>query len=187
MASSSSSSSQVLAGGNPTNYRDNTHSITSNSNVYSQIHIANVYLAQNFSGPFTQISFSWDLLLLGSNAVGYRPLIVQGGQNFTTSALTVASNGLWQSNSMAGLTQSSFCLLQAAQLSLDCTQHPDFNSGVSVGFLLANSFAGSVGSVGNYASGIDNFSVTVNNAVPEPSSVALLGSSLAWLVYRRNR
>ena len=134
----------------------------------------NIDPAYTFSGSFDSINYSYNLQDAGDFNVAYSIAISQNGNLYTGPIDTVTPNGLiWSSFSGATLTQSSFCLVNA-DASLNCAANPVFTGNImptEFGYLVENSFTSGTR---NYLSGIDNWSVTLNSAVPEPSSLGLL-------------
>lgn len=98
--STSSTTIQILTGGNPDECRYNQDSMKGNAS-YTAFNEANLYNPQTLNQPFTQIDFSWSLRLqVPANdfyrAVAYRPLLQQNGNfNATVSFTSAGDNNNW--------------------------------------------------------------------------------------------
>lgn len=114
--------------------------------------------------------------------------LVQGGDYFVTPVF--ATNNGWATHSgtlaVTGLCKVvNFSNLQSP--AEDCSQNPNFSAGAGAmqfGYVKVNSFV-APGITVNYSGGVDNFTVAVNSAVPEPGTVALLGAGVAAMLGRR--
>jgi hypothetical protein len=177
IASSNFSFDQVTTGGDPTSYESETHSFTAGAGTNTGMRFQNFDSNYSFGGSFDSLNYSYNLLDPGGLNVGYSIAILQGGLLYSSTPLDVvtsANTSVWSSAfSQTGLTSASFCEVISSSLTLDCATHPVFtgNSTPTIfGYLVSNSFLNS-GSR-QYSSGIDNWSVTLVNAAPEPSSMA---------------
>ncbi len=153
-------------------WEKDTHSFDSTG--AAGMRFLNINAAYTFTGSFASLSYSYNLQDSGSLNVGYSIAIVQNGNVYTSSPLDVVTpNDLtWSANGVFGMTNlsaSSFLLVNS-DLSLGAAL-PAFSGTMEFGYLVANS--DTTGGPRSYVSGIDNWSVTLNNAAPEPSSIAL--------------
>ena len=169
-----------------------SHSFTAGAGSNTGMRFQNFDSNYSFSGSFDSLNYSYNLLDPGGLGVGYSIAILQGGILYSSTPLDVvtsANTSTWSpAFSQTGLTAASFCEVISSSLTLDCTTNPVFtgNSVPTVfGYLVSNSFLNSGSRL--YASGIDNWSVTLVNAAPEPSSIVLFCAGGLLLGVRRLR
>ena len=175
-----------------TTYRDG-------SGLYNTIRILNLNNTPLFSidpglSPIQSIDFSFDLiyypnLLNNYNTMHYRLALVQAGNTYL-SPYVISDTPTWNTHSLSGLTQTSFCRASNVN-ALDCTTNPNFSGGgtIQFGYAITNGLPYSA-IYGAQKSGLDNFDVTINSAVPEPASLGLAAIGLAltgWGNWRRRK
>ena len=174
--------------GSGLHWEQDTHSFTGTASN-NGMRFLNIDPAYTFTGSFSSLSYSYNLQDAGSHNVAYSIAILQGGNVYTGPLDTVTPNGTtWSANGVFGmtnLTPSSFFLVNS-DLSLGPALST-FSGTMEFGYLVANSFIGT-GSA-SYQSGIDNWSVTLNNAAaaPEPTSYELFGVGMGGLAVLRRR
>jgi len=131
-------------------------------------------------GALSSIDFSEDKYihtdgnwtLTGSNI---RMLMMQGGNYYIAATPVNVAFDTWESGS-ANLLASDFNFFDFATGVLDNSKHPDFSSGV-MQFGVANYFGLQLNGPTEVDTYYDNLSIGLN-AVPEPSSLLLLGSGI---------
>ncbi len=175
-------SSTVTTGGNPGGYID-TQMFYAGPNL--GIHVAHmdsgavVDLAS--LGGVSSLNFSFDAAFFNypgtccspSFAVGYQPVVEQGGAYFLGNYVAAVSPG-WVSFSLSNQGAGDFIVLNG-------TANPDFSSAggdLTLGFVSFNG-TGSAFSTSTH-SGLDNFAVSTN-AVAEPASLAVLAGAAGLL------
>jgi hypothetical protein len=132
-------------------------------------------------GALTSIDFAEDKYihtdgnwtLTGSNI---RMLMLQGGNYYIAAIPVTIAFDTWESGS-GNLTATNFNYFDFATGILDNTRHPDFSSGM-MQFGLANYFGLQLNGPTEVDTYYDNLSINLNQAVPEPSSLLLLGSGI---------
>lgn len=135
-------------------------------------------------GALTSINFSEDkyihtesdITLTGSNI---RMLMLQGGNYYIAAVPVDVAFDTWESGA-GTLTAADFAFFDFATGVFDDQLHPDFSGGV-MQFGLANYYGLQVNGVVEMDTYYDNLSITLNQAVPEPASLLLLGSGLVAL------
>ena len=131
------------------------------------------------------IHASGDITLSGSNI---RMLMLQGGNYYIAATPVNVAFDTWESGAGTFLP-TDFNYIDFATGILDTTKHPDFASGM-MQFGLANYYALTLTDPLEVDTYYDNLSITLNQAVPEPGSLLLLGSGIvgvAGVVRRRLR
>ncbi len=171
------------------------------SGLYNTIRILNLNNTPLFSidpglSPIQSIDFSFDLiyypnLLNNFNGMGYSVALFQAGATYL-SPYVLSDTPTWNTHSLSGLTQASFCKATNAN-ALDCTPtgNPNFSGGgtIQLGYAITNGLPHAA-IYGTQKSGLDNFNVTVNSAVPEPGSLGLATLGLAltgWGSWHRRK
>ncbi len=114
-----------------------------------------------------------DITLTGSNI---RALMLQGGNYYIAAVPVNVAFDTWESGA-GSLMASDFAFFDFATGTYDDTRHPDFASGV-MQFGLANYYGLTLDGPLEVDTYYDNLSLTLNQAVPEPSSLLLLGSGI---------
>jgi PEP-CTERM motif len=188
---------QVASGGNTGPFRETDHTGLNNTQSIIVIHTMNAAIYDPaVSGAIGSIDFGFDLKFLGGSTgtsqMAYRLALVQNGSTYFSNGVflgvaTGPGNGqpgaAWVNFSFTGLNASSFAQNSGAGTL-------DFSGGgapITFGYLTTNTVVTDNTSI---MSGIDNWIVTVNPiAVPEPSSLALLGTGAvaAALYFSRRR
>ena len=173
-----------------TTYRDG-------SGLYNTIRISNLYHLFSIDptlNPIQSIDFSFDLIyypnqLNSYNGSGYALAIFQLGNTYL-SPYVISDTPTWNTHSLSGLTQTSFCRASNVN-ALDCTTNPNFSGDgpMQFGYAALNGIPDAA-NYGTQKSGLDNFDVTINSAVPEPGSLGLAAIGLAltgWGNWRRRK
>ena len=172
---------QLLSGGNPDRYRSVQHSYLTNIHV---VHVNNNLIYDLGNGSIDSILFEFDLLDTGS--MTYTMGFLQGGILYEAGKNPAMLSGIggWSSFSLT-LTAAEFFSQPAGLM------NPDFStSGAPLIFGFHTENTGSPGSPLTRTTGIDNLRITINRAIPEPSSAALFAVgliALSLLGWRRNR
>jgi hypothetical protein len=188
---------QVPSGGDPGAYRQITNTVADapNPNIEAQVigfhgNLNALYNPQAM-GAITSINYSEDaILLLGDGqGQGASLALLQNG-NVYQGPYHITPNTAWTNLEDLGVVASDFGEIVPALIGIpgksgvDPTQHPDFSANGSLiefGFIRSNSTE--VGGPGyTTIGGIDNWTVTVNSAVPEPCTLTLLGIAAASLL-----
>jgi len=121
--------------------------------------------------------------LTGSNI---RMLMLQGGNYYIAATPVNIAFDTWESGGTSFLP-TDFNFFDFSTGILDTTRHPDFTSG-AMQFGLANYFGLQLNGPTEVDTYYDNLSIDLNQAVPEPGSLLLLGSGIvgiAGMVRRR--
>ncbi len=174
------SAGQVASGGNSGAYRTVTQTYQGpNQGIYvAHVNSTEVY-DPSISGAIAGLSFGFDVDFFNypgtccgpSFAVGYAPLVQQGGSFFLgQTAIAIQPN--WIAFALPNQTAADFVLMNGDPLL--ATSHPDFSAtggSFTIGYATFNGTAGA--SQTSTTSGLDNWSVTVND-IPEPSGVPML-------------
>ena len=181
---------QVNSGGNTGAYRysENT-TYRDGSGLYNTIRISNLYNIFSIDpglAPIQSIDFSFDLIYYPNqvnsfNGSGYALEVIQQGKTYLSPGVA-SDTPYWNTHSFSGLTEASFC--EGSNVNaLDCspTGHPNFgNTGTTIQFgYAAYNGIPNAAYYGTQKSGLDNFDVTINSAVPEPGSLGLAAIGLA--------
>lgn len=200
----------IPTGGNPDSYRQ--VSLTFREGAMRVSHLRDVggnpfKWNPSTQGAFTSIDYSFDLLMTNyfnpapipapgeSGAVGYALLLMQGGHYYTSAVdvVTTGDNKQWISINKINRTATSFNRLNMITGGQIAGLHPDFSASggeIVFGYDSVNSH-GSTGVFKGTESGIDNYSVQLNDVsvVPEPASTAfvLLSLGLSGLVAARRK
>jgi hypothetical protein len=132
-------------------------------------------------GALTSIDFSEDkyihtngnISLTGSNI---RILMLQSGNYYIAAVPVTVAFDTWESGA-ATLMATDFDYFNFVTGVFDDTIHPDFSSGV-MQFGLANYYGLQVDGPVEMDTFYDNLSITLNQGVPEPGSLLLLGSGI---------
>ncbi|MCC7084805.1 MAG: hypothetical protein IT427_07340 [Pirellulales bacterium] len=167
---------QQPAGGNPTFYRQTTHSWgLGGLRVAHLRNIGGMPFTYNpsSSGAITSLDYGYDLIYqMGppGGAVAYSLLLRQGGKYYAPVVDNIFANS-WTSFTHLGLTSSNFYELLTPGLGINILSNPDFSatgSLIEFGYQSANSQATT--HVFTKVSGIDNFRMRMQT-VPEPEAV----------------
>ena len=191
---------QVNSGGNTVDYRYLEHTTTKDgSGLYNTIRIANfdsLFSIDPLTSPIQSIDFSFDLIyfpnLLNSfNTMAYSLALFQANKTYLSPSV-LSDTPTWNTHSLSGLTSTSFCLATNAN-ALDCTLpgNPNFTGGgtIQFGYAITNGLPHAA-IYGTQKSGLDNYDVTIQSAVPEPGSLGLAAIGLAltgWGNWRRRK
>lgn len=193
---STTSASQVLAGGNGGAYRHGVNRM-GGPTVVRYAHMFNATYDPTADGAVDSIDWSYDATILSATnpsngAVSTGILLEQNGvyyaaAPFLNPSITPPMQPVWSSNSGTGLQAVNF-------FAVDGAGTPDFSLGAAAirfGFLISNSTGQVLGR--DVTWGIDNWRVRINNrtgtpppvAVAEPSVLALLALGGLFLGLRR--
>jgi len=188
-ASATFSAFQATSGGTPGSYRG--VDMTFNNGSIMVAHLSNFVYTPSSQGAITTIDYSYDLLQTNPPSPGaqvaYGPLIFQNntyyvccltpGEASASSADLVTAGG-WKHFGRNGLTASSFSNgFGGIPLFGPGPAQPDFSStggSIRFGYYSANS------STATTHSGIDNYSVNVNNAAPESRILSQFAFGGGW-------
>ncbi len=171
---------QVATGGNPDFYRQVDQTSTTGTIIVA--HMSNFTYNPSLQGPITTIDCSYDLLetnvLVPGQQVAYGLLLFQNNTYYTTPQIDVVSAGGWVHIAHSGLPAASFAH-QFSTLSLPGPgpAQPDFSASggpIRFGYYSSNSMSALT------HSGIDNYSVNVNNAVGETKILPQLAFGGGW-------
>ncbi len=190
--------SQTLDGGNPGKAVaiDVTAPPPGFENSYSRVFLFNksfVYDPQ-IDGAIASISWTIDkytqiILPPGTGVYSTAGLVLlQDGKIYDATVVLPSTQGTFLTAGGDALTATSFNLITDTTTgAVDATAHPNFSSGV-MQFGTRAGFGVAAGS-GNFESlvKLDNFSITIASAVPEPETYALLVEGLAVLAVARRR
>ena len=191
-AGSTSVGFQVLAGGNPNEYRrirNNGVVSTAGNGTVIGLHMNNfAFYTPSSSGAITSIAYSEDsinfLPSLPGNGQGTGLAIMQNGKNYVlrTPTLVMPGSGFanWAPNAAPSIIASDMWEISGAGI-FNSSSNPDFSASgtiMQLGFWRGNS------ANSNFSTdcGIDNWHVDI---IPTPGSFALLG--LGGLVAARRR
>src|SRR5882724_7288426 len=134
----------------------------------------------------TTIDYSYDLIFPagspGISAVGYAPIVRQGGNIFIPTQDQIFNN-TWTRFSHLSLPLTSFDEVQPGTGLILSGVNPSPLVAMDFGFLSSNSASG----VSTKTSGIDNYDLTLHTVVPEPASTALLALASVAMLARRSR
>ncbi len=171
------------------------------SGLYNTIRISNLnslFTINPGASPIQSIDFSFDLIyypnLLNSyNTMAYSLALFQGSDIFLSQPFVASDTPTWNTHSLSGLTSTSFCKATNVN-ALDCslTGHPIFGGTggtIQLGYAITNGLPHAA-IYGTQKSGLDNYNVTINSAVPEPGSLGLAAIGLAltgWGNWRRRK
>ncbi len=179
-------STVIGSGGNPGGYLDTVQGYAGpNMGIHVAHMDANGTIDPAALGGLDGLTFSFDVNFFDypgsppapSFAVGYRPLVEQGGV-FFAGPTVVAVSPSWMSFVEPTAAASDF-------VSFNGTSAPDFSASgglITVGFETWNGTGGPVWT--STHSGLDNFSVIVA-PVPEPSGLIVLAGVAMLLTLRR--
>ena len=128
-------------------------------------------------------------LLNNFNTMAYSLALFQDVYTYL-SPIVLADTPTWNTHSLSGLTRTSFCLATNVN-ALDCATNPNFSAGgtIQFGYAITNGLPHAA-IYGTQKSGLDNYDVTINSAVPEPGSLGLAALGLAltgWGSWRRRK
>ena len=173
---------QLATGGNPGSYRQISHNLPGPSTIVVS-HVFNaVTYDPSTQGAIASIDYSEDRIELsppfGGAAIGGYFLLQQGGVTWRNNTDLAFSNLSWATLSLTGLIASNFAVVAGA------TGLPDFSSSgspITFGVLRSNSNSNASGSY-TTTNGLDNWKVTVNQVVPAPPAVWLLGTGCLGLL-----
>ena len=176
---------QVATGGNPGSYRQMAHNLPGPSSIVES-HVFNaVTYDPSTQGAIASIDYSEDRIELSppfaGAAIGGYFLLQQGGGTWRNNTDLSFSNLSWATLSLTGLIASNFAVVAGA------AGLPDFSSSgspITFGVLRSNSNSNASG-VYTTTNGLDNWQVTVNQVVPAPAAVWLLGTGCLGLLARR--
>ena len=184
------SAQQIGTGGNPNQYREVRHSYGGHGSIVTSHLRSGATYSPLSQGAIADIDFSADLALFDggeSLTVAYRFLVTQGDSIYSSlTQFTPTSRGIWTSNSIHDMTSADFSKLLGTGPAT-----PDFSANgglIQFGYWASNGTGNNNPTSTN--SGLDNWSVTVTTAVPEPASSALLLECLGLLgfsAYRRKQ
>ncbi len=196
-SNTSFSTVQMTTGGGPTFFRKTTLTTTPDgSGKYNMIRVADVYTNFTLAAGtgITSIDYSFDLenLLVGQ---AYMLAIFQGSQVYLSdypSRSLVATSGSWTTGSFTGLTSAKFCSPldpnDPTFLSLggqNCSSNHNFSGtggAIQIGYVTHNGLPN-----GTTITGLDNFSVSINTATPEPASIGFAAIGLALFLVGKRR
>ena len=174
---------QVAAGGNPGFFREVGHTFGGPGSIITSHLFTGGSYNPVTQGAIADIDFSADLFLFNggdSGAVGYGALLSQGGTVYIAGFGTTTTP-FWIGFSLSDLTASNFSKLSGAG-----PVTPDFSATggvIQLGYFASNGTG--IARSTSTLSGLDNWSVTVTTAVPEPGTYALLATGLIGLLVRR--
>jgi DNA-binding beta-propeller fold protein YncE len=166
---------QVSSGGNPGAFRYVLHSYDTGDIGVAHLRTGFEYDPSR-AGPISGIDYSYDLIHLNpppGQAVQYNLLLAQGGCLYQSSRHDLIFTQAWTSFAHTGLGATDFIPVGSCP-----TEQPDFSSSGSAIQLGYYSWNESTGGRLFRISGIDNWSVTVNQG-EEMSHPRLLVSSFA--------
>lgn len=183
---------QVIAGGNPTDYRETTHNY--GAGLGGAILVEHRNLNFNWTPSnnvfVTDIDFQYDLKYFSSatlpgGAVGYGLNIYQGGKLYRYSPQDNILASSWTNFSHLVVPLSSFWEIAPGSGTANFLSNPVGNQAMSFGYMSANS----ANQTSTKVSGIDNLKITLWT-VPEPGSAALTMTGFlggVGSVFRRRR
>jgi hypothetical protein len=186
---------QQPVGGNPTFYRQTTHSWGTGG--LRVAHLRNIggmpfTYDPSSSGAINFIDVGYDLIYQFGppGAVGYSLLLRQGGKYYAPPIDSIFNN-VWTPFAHPGLTAANFGELLVPGLGVNIASNPDFSatgSLIEFGYQTANSQG--TNTIVTKVSGIDNFRLRLDT-VPEPSTYILtllgsisIGGFAAWKKWR---
>jgi len=170
---SSFAAAQSSTGGNPGTFRNVVHTFGGAISI-AHIKSGSVYFPAR-DGLLASIDAAYDLLITQAFAptsqVAYTIVLRQNGVYYA-GGWSVIGVGPWQRFSTTGLTAAGFARVLTASPYFDSSSHPDFSASgapIEFGYATYNS-AGDLGDTQLYTmgSGIDNWSITLNAAAPNP-------------------
>lgn len=179
------SSTHVSTGGNPTDYRQTTHTYGNGAIVVAHLNTQCSYNPQT-QGALVSLGYSYDLRHFNppaGQAVAYRLLVFQNNTYYAGSVDSVF-NDQWSTFSNTSLTATSFTKIAGTSSSTN----PDFSAAgqpITFGYITANSNP-NFKTVSTRISGIDNWCVrTVSQPPPTdpccpPWDVTRLKSMLSY-------
>ena len=190
---------QIASGGNGGAYRHMTHFITNgpgSTRIFQFHRYGGGSYDPTLSGAIGSIDYSESRLQLNSpfpgSAIGARLAVEQGGVVYMGPGMTYSHSGIgnWVDATLTGLTETDFIdPLQLTGLGgPGGTSNPDVSAtGAEMffGYMRSNCCGGDI----TTTHGIDNWSVTVNEAIEiaEPGIAILFGFGLAGLGAIRRR
>ena len=188
---SSGSAIRVASGGNPGAFLQVTHTFTYGDTIWTGGIKTDYAYTPSTAGAITSLSVSADVKMSPIGSSAWQLVIEQSGQRYYSVPWNSFSNSTWSTVSSSNLTASNFDTNPWALNAgiLPNGNHPNFSSTaapIEFGFMFGNRVLNG----GTYTNtlGLDNFSVNITSAVPEPEEwiMMLLGFGMVgWQVKRK--
>lgn len=156
-ASATFTSTTMFAGGNPTDYRETSHTFNAGAIIVAHMNSCATY--DPSQTPICAVDFSYDLVhftgISVGGAVGYRLALLQGGTYYSTTNDDVFGVS-WQNFAHTGYGPQNFTRVVGSGPTL-----PDFSCAgapITLGFMSVNS----ANQLATKVSGIDNWNVVLH-------------------------